>query len=631
MIRSRTGGSDYKERNINRWSDDFYSLHRINNQPLKRHQDPKSLPAYSQVCVRLLAMLLRPKTSYSIPLPSKVAASVNRLRAALETKNKTEICGAVHDTLFRLWTRVWDKSAENSIGDPTVCLVALSMLKQDGSFLSPHATTPFIAKLEYCMRLVFLLAVDAKRKEAKISTTKACDMFARWFTEKEESTFNSLRSLQHRATALAKSEISMPRVVWTDRTSYRSMRYAGDRVQFDQFNTVFSAMERDAITIWEQDILLGLPLRVSYSEISDDIANNDVGYSFIFDRRNRQFRDRDMLIKAIAMDPVLSKRFLTGARDSEGVPIWNILALQKWLFDYGRFHGVQLASVEMKAGSPGRGTEITCLEYRNTRTRSTRGLLVVGDHLAVLCQYHKSASITGKDKVIPHSLDAVTADLVIQDLAIARPFAELAAYICYPKDKDIQGRYNSYLFINNRHLFTTAQLTNVIKLYTLPVFSFGMGVNDWRHISAAFRRKLCPGLESMLQEDENESVPALQSGHTRDTENRTYGISSEMLAGAAEDVLPLFLDASTDWQVANRIVPGGHLLPYREATADCFSQLAAAHAIKTHYSSPQGDIDRAVSRAMEKIDVKLDSQATHIVALLQPQLEKMMENILQCR
>jgi hypothetical protein len=104
---------------------------------------------------------------------------------------------------------------------------------------------------------------------------------------------------------------------------------------------------------------------------------------------------------------------------------------------------------------------------------------MMGNHLAILRQYHKSSSISGVDIVIPHSVDAVTSDLIIQNLAIARPFAEIAAYICYPDNNDVQGRYNSCLFINNKELFTTTGLTNLMKTLTQKNLSIGLGVNDW--------------------------------------------------------------------------------------------------------------------------------------------------------
>ena len=578
-------------------------------------------------------MLLRLKNSpyqYQLPLPNKVAASRDNLWRILDTDDTLAARDAVNDLLFRLWTRPWNKSEDNAIGDPTICLLALAMMKQDGSFNSPAQTTPFIAKLVYCLRLIFLIAIHAKSKTSKDAGAGACDLYSCWFTEKVDSTFNTLYTLQHQASALAYSETTMPRIVWTDRTTYRSMRYRGSPVTFDGLQKVFSKMEEDAVTIWERDVLMDLPLQINYTQLFDDLSNTTVGYSFLSDARNSCFSDRDLLANAIIEHPVLSKRFLTDSCDGRGTPVWNIMALQAWLFNYSKFHGAQLASVEMKAGSPGRGTELCCLEYCNTRTRSQRGLYVMGNHVAVVCQYHKSGAITGKDKVIPHSLDAITSDLVIQDLAIARPFAELAAYICYPLDKDVQGHFNSYLFVNNKNLFNTTQMTNILKAYTLPVYDVGLGVNDWRHISAAFRRKICPGLEEIVEDDDSqETVQALQSGHTRRTENRIYGISTEALAGSADEVLPMFLDASTDWQVACKVVPGGHLMPYKKARMQFFQQLALNKTIKSNYSTPISTIEQAMDCVITSLDSCLEAQSEKFLSKLEPKLEKMMEKMIQ--
>jgi hypothetical protein len=94
------------------------------------------------------------------------------------------------------------------------------------------------------------------------------------------------------------------------------------------------------------------------------------------------------------------------------------MALRKWLICYAKFEELILTKSEGTAGSSSRMTEISCLTFRNTRVRPSRGLFMMGSHLAYLCQYHKGTSTTGKDKMIPHAFDAHTSDMIIQDLAI---------------------------------------------------------------------------------------------------------------------------------------------------------------------------------------------------------------------
>ncbi len=112
-----------------------------------------------------------------------------------------------------------------------------------------------------------------------------------------------------------------------------------------------------------------------------------------------------------------------------------------------------------------------------------------------------------------------------------------------------------------------------------------------------------------MEDDETQdSIHALQSGHSRQTENHLYGITAEALAGAAEDVLPLYLDASTDWQVACHVVPGGHMLPYTEAISSNFSYLASHNKIKVNYSTPVTTMEQVTERVLKEIDVKLEKQ-----------------------
>ena len=585
---------------------------------------------------RLLAMLLRKSPDIQLELNHKIVSSIEALQAALDDPlpKPTIIKNACINLLFRIWSRVWSKTGTNSLGDPTVLFLALAMLKEDGSFQTPKNTTPFIAQVKYCLRVIMLISVKRLARQNESQDLEACEEYQEWFTEKVDSTFNTVCTLQHYASSLAHQERGLPVIVWMDRINHRTMRFKGHTVEFEKLTTLFTNLENDAITLWEKDVLMGLPLRATYNKVTDNMGNTDVGYSFIFDQRNESFQDRDILAKAILADSALSKKFLTGLIDNCGQPMWKITELQKWLFNYSRFHAVQLTSADLKGGSPSRGTEINCIEYINSRSRQ-RGLYMIGDHLAIMCQYHKSASITGEDKLIPHSLDAVTSDLIIQDLAIARPFAELAAFICYPNNHDIQHRYHSYLFINNKRLFTTPQLTSFIQSYTLSVYNVSFGVADWRHISAAFRRKICPAVELAVEDDEMlDSIQALQSGHTRQTENHIYGITAEALAGAAEDVLPIYLDASTDWQVACQIVPGGHLLPYSEAKASQFAMLAASNKIKFNYSTPVTTMEQVTERVLAAINMKLNVQTKAIqehmdlyISSSTKKLESLQENL----
>jgi len=93
-------------------------------------------------------------------------------------------------------------------------------------------------------------------------------------------------------------------------------------------------------------------------------------------------------------------------------------------------------------------------------------------------------------------------------------------------------------------------------------------IRDWRHISIAFRWKLLTAIEELIEDDERETVAAAQANHKRSTENWIYGISPKALAsGNADDVFPLYLKHSTDWQAVCGVHRGGNLQLYNKCLA----------------------------------------------------------------
>ena len=94
------------------------------------------------------------------------------------------------------------------------------------------------------------------------------------------------------------------------------------------------------------------------------------------------------------------------------------------------------------------------------------------------------------------------------------------------------------------------------------------------------------------------------------------------MAGAAEDVLPLFLDASTDWQVACKVVPGGHLLPYYEATASRFTPLSAEKKIKANYITPVQTMEQVMDRVLLALDSKLEKQTKDLFKHIDQKIEE---------
>lgn len=526
---------------------------------------------YTLPVIRILAMLLRDRSldDGTGDFNHIIGNLVDMIQDGVA---QSRIIQQIHAVLLQMWTTTWHRASwkPNLIADPTEAGLALLTLNQDGAFKEPKEVTQIIAKLEYCMRLTFLKEIRARTDMDKdITEATACDTLQPWFTEKTYSTFSRLRSLQHRASAISYETMGLPHIWWTDTAAWMSLKYNGNPISFSSLCTMFQDVENDLVSTWENNILRKLTLRADYHDLVDDPSNKDVGYSFLFDPKNTCLQDRTRLVRAVVEGQGGFSGFLL---QQDGELIWNRAALRGWLQDYAELQKLLLLRAEMLSGAPARGTELTAAIYCNTQTRPTRNLMVFGQHVTLLCQYSKMTALTGHDKLIPHSLDAITSDILIQDLALARPFAQLAAKICF-EDENIVQLYRELLFVNFNRKFTSEDLSAVMSKYSLPRIHYALTINPWRHIQTAWKRKLKCAVEHIVEMDEGEDVEALQAGHTRATENRIYGLSTQSLAGAAEDILPLFLQASASWQEHCNVPSGGQSIPYYQARESMHAKL----------------------------------------------------------
>ena len=239
-------------------------------------------------------------------------------------------------------------------------------------------------------------------------------------------------------------------------------------------------------------------------------------------------------------------------------------------------------------------------------------------------------ALTGQEKLIPHGLDIVTSDILIQDLVIARPFAQIAARVCF-QDESTVHLYKDILFVNVNKKFSSEDLSGVMSKYSLPCVKFSLTINPWCHIQTAWKHKFKCAMEDISGIDQEENVEALQAGHTRATENQIYGLSTHSLAGAAEDILPLFLQASTAWQEHCQVVPGGKGLPYQQTQSFFF---APSHPPPSQLPHPNNSVARHsthdltqdhASLSTKDCEELVDNIATQVVERLMPMLTNLLD------
>lgn len=193
-------------------------------------------------------------------------------------------------------------------------------------------------------------------------------------------------------------------------------------------------------------------------------------------------------------------------------------------------------------------------------------------------------------------------------------------------------------------LFTTDNISSSLSCLSLQHTNLKLTVNSWQHISIAFKHKHGQFAEDLIDLDENNSIDALQAGHSHATENQIYGLSPDALADASEDILPLFLDASKQLQLILHIIPSGHIIPYSEIHTKQFKDFTnlgklGVKSIQTinkpsiPHAAPLSEdkiVDSIVAKLGNEIFPHIESQITaKIIAALTPTIQAVITNALK--
>ncbi|KAI5984116.1 hypothetical protein F5J12DRAFT_899404 [Pisolithus orientalis] len=151
-------------------------------------------------------------------------------------------------------------------------------------------------------------------------------------------------------------------------------------------------------------------------------------------------------------------------------------------------------------------------------------------------------------------------------------------------------------------------------------------------------------LEELMEMVENDTIDALQAGHSHATENWIYGLSPEALPGAAEDIILLFLQASMQWQVIMHTVPGGVQLGYMYTNPGQFQELARAGKLgleaqqetnggtanDTGTISEDTIADKVVAKLEERVLGNLEAHLMDkLVATLTPAIQTIVQDVVQ--
>ena len=510
-------------------------------------------------------------------LPEAVVNSLEVLRMEMfsppSTSGEDEEDDLLLMVLVELWSYRYTSIGRTHSNDPTIRFIMHTQVNPDMSLKDPHQVTGIFAKFTYCMvcSLVYYLAkADCVQRLAFLaiahrqldpqdpddSLARQVKRWQQWFTVGEESTFHTIRSLQHRASALVMSSQNEPNMAWKEDSDHTVLIFKGAEVSLSNLVKCQGALEDYSVSMLLNDLLFGNHFPIDISKLRDDMGNSVPGYSLFTDRLNHSVLGPvDQLAQHILDTPTLRDRFVLTVEDGEVV--WNPVNLSIWLSTYAQFNLLCLVQVEMNCGAPGRTTELTAMPCVNTPAGMLRALRIIDGHLALMRTYHKMRAAQGQDRVIPHSLNASLGAMLVYKEALCRPFAQLCASVLFPGNAKVKSLYQDFLFTNYDKAVSRDDLSNAMKSWTSRHLHCPLGVRDWRQVSTPFRRYHA-GLEEMYLEEELETADAAQAGHSHRVDWMRYGVTNLAATGLPEDYIKPFLATSKRWHVTLKLVPGKH-------------------------------------------------------------------------
>lgn len=379
---------------------------------------------YANTLSHLLASLLRTSPDYTFPTSPSLVAALAALRRS-RNGSAQQRRASLHSVWKALWHVRWPASAAAKLPDPTMGFLMLFSLKEGGDFCeAPEVTRP-IRHLCWGIQYATLREIhDLVDNAVFPSHSEAYDSVRQFVIEKEATTFNSLRSLQHYATTLAYQSMSLPRIWWTNRHDWSEMLYKGRVITLEQLGEIFDLLEARIIEVWETKVLLGnLKLHVAYGDLADDLTSSEPGYSFIDDPNNPFAALRGKLIAEILADPEHRAEFVV--KDGDGVDQFSLKRCRRWMMAMAELDGLIMLAIEMMSGAAARGTELAAMLAKNSLSR-LRNLRGMGKFVAILRQYDKTTNNAQADRLIPHALSALCSDIVVQVHTFARPLASVS-------------------------------------------------------------------------------------------------------------------------------------------------------------------------------------------------------------
>ncbi|SCO92584.1 uncharacterized protein FRV6_16712 [Fusarium oxysporum] len=391
----------------------------------------------------------------------------------------------------------------------------LAFSEVTNSFLSARAYTPYLSGLIYIQRLLFL--------------ERALPLQPRYMVMGSQSSFEEFVSLR----AYGQS------VSWGQ----------GVEISMGQFRALTEYLIKEVNGLCNS-LMFGLEPDIDLSQIKDDMANNDNGYSFVMDPQNK--------LTSAYLD--LLKRACTARHGclSRG-NCWNWSEVDRYRKKEEDFRELLGPAMSLTGGQQPRWPELSSLWVENDEL-GPRGLYVYKGYFIYVVRHHKAKSSTNREFVVVRFLPAELALAVFKYCTYIRPFINLLDRERGVNNLAIASQSSSPLLFRTQSLLSnskpwhTGRFTNVLRKVTFKVWGFAVNSRLLRQICIGITEKHVREVFQPFNRFDDRSkdahrnvVFAWQSGHRPLQRGFTYGLDGAFPTTMQPQLLNLYEWASLRW------------------------------------------------------------------------------------
>jgi Orsellinic acid/F9775 biosynthesis cluster protein D len=421
-------------------------------------------------------------------------------------------------------------------------------------FCEPTNYTPKLSAFVKCAQLIVVqrTVVAVEQKEVSKPADILEVMYERFMLYGTHSPMNWAQKLRAYGKKIQDSTTSLGYIVWSD--DGEEIEYKGLKLSMTGLRRFLSTQVQEANRQLQE--LLFVPATewqytvpaVDLSQLRDNPANDQPGWSFLKDPRNvsLQGHDRWLLNRVLDQD-TLRKRFLTNQRDAK----WRRQAAKEYLQKVDAFLERMLLLIHITGGQPARGTELLSIQCCNTRHGFRRNIFMENGLIGFVTFYHKGYSVSGSTKVIHRYLPENISALLVYYRWLVQPFCQQLCLLALDQKVEPPSFLWARMTKSGVEPWTSARLTNVLREQFKGSLDTEAAILLWRHTAIAISRRHLR-YASFNKDYGIETSPTIhdsQSAHTGILAGNVYARSLEEAPGHVASARAEFRQISREWHV----------------------------------------------------------------------------------